>query len=118
MHTFTYVFTDLLLPVGACILAVQVILQAHAIHALLCLMGVFLCTTGRYFASGAEYFALVFVLIGQGAVSVLFLFSVILIPLRALRNNLESIKHVTQTIAISVGLFGFVILLYSLGKTF
>jgi NADH:ubiquinone oxidoreductase subunit 6 (subunit J) len=72
---------QLALPTLACYLAIQVGGQRAPINSLLCLMGVFLCTAVLYFSVGASYFALVFMLIGQGAVAILFLYAVILLPM-------------------------------------
>lgn len=109
---------QLVLPTIAAVLAVSLIVQKNAIYSLLSLMGVFLTTAGIYFSVGASYFALVFLLIGQGAVAILFLYAVILLPLSALQTSVERAKDGSQLAAIAVGLLALGHLLRSLGASF
>lgn len=104
IESIAYGLVHLVLPLTACILAVRISGQRHAIHSLLHLMGLFLVTATIYFVNGAEYFALVFSLIGQGAVAILFLYAVILLPLRAAQASyLELFKHESQTYNLGFG---------------
>jgi len=109
---------QLLLPVIAVVLSISLIVQKNAIHSLLCLMGVFLATAGIYFSIGASYFALVFLLIGQGAVAILFLYAVILLPLRALKNPVERLKDSKQVFAVTVGVAALAHLVIELSASF
>lgn len=85
--------TQLVFPLTASFLAVLVFFCKNAIHSLLSLMGVFLSTAAIYITNGAEYFALVFLLIGQGAVAILFLYAVILLPLREQKSATSVRPH-------------------------
>lgn len=76
-----------LLILIASIAAISVIVQKNAINSLLSLMCVFVVIAIMYVTVGATYFALVFLLISQGAVAILFLYAVILLPLRAVREH-------------------------------
>lgn len=113
LHTLTVAITyggpfmlRLFFPTVAVVLAISIITQRNAIHSLLSLMGVFLVTAGIYFSINASYFALVFILIGQGAVAILFLYAVILLPLRALQNAIKYYKDRKQVTEVTTGILG------------
>lgn len=109
---------QLLLPLIACVAAVSVIVQKNAINSLLSLMGLFIASAAMYLIAGAGYFALVFLLIGQGAVAILFLYAVILLPLRAVQSNESFLKHNSQVAALVTGIAGFVIMITELYSAF
>lgn len=111
-------FSVLLLPLVACIAAINVIVQKNAINSLLSLMSVFITSAAIYLIAGAGYFALVFLLIGQGAVAILFLYAVILLPLRAVQSNETTLTHNSQVFAVIVGIAGFVYLITELHASF
>ena len=108
----------LVLPLVIIALVISLIVQRQAMHSLLSLMGIFLSMAGVYFSQGAAYFGGVSLIVSQGAVSILFLYALILLPLRALLGSANNIKTASQLIAAVIGAIGFVHILNDLHKAF
>lgn len=75
-------FTTIILPGSALIFAALVPLLKNPIHALLCLLGLFATTALIYLSRGAEYLALVFLIVYVGALAILFLFVIMLLNVK------------------------------------
>jgi NADH:ubiquinone oxidoreductase subunit 6 (subunit J) len=94
LHTLTLfidalgelIFT-LLLPSAAVVFAVFVPLLGNPIHALLCLLGLFGTTALIYLSQGAEYLALVFLIVYVGALAILFLFVIMLLNVKDIMSS-------------------------------
>lgn len=75
---------NLRLPTVTLGLGASVIFIKHPVHALLCLIAVFFNTVLLYLAAGAEFLALVFLIVYVGAIAILFLFVIRLLNVKEL----------------------------------
>lgn len=91
------------LPLAGLFSAVSVVLLSNTIHALLALIGVFICFVTIYLVQGIEYLAYVFLIVYVGAVAILFLFVIMLLNVKALSRHTSVVKHTTQVMAVFFG---------------
>jgi len=70
-------------------------------HSLLSLLGVFFSTVLMYLIAGIAFVGLVFLIVYVGAVSVLFLFVIMLLNVKSLTSEDELIRHISQVGAIA-----------------
>lgn len=115
VHTLTlltstlggYIFS-LLLPGAAIIFAAFVPVLSNPIHSLLCLLGLFAATALIYLSQGAEYLALVFLIVYVGALAILFLFVIMLLNVKDImsaQKNTELLTDLRRVIPAAFGLF-------------
>src|SRR5680860_253624 len=85
-HTTTYavylfdtILLNIVLPSVVIICVMLVPVLRHPVHALLALLGAFVTMAGIFLSVGAEYIALVFMVVFVGALAILFLFVVMLL---------------------------------------
>ena len=81
---FAFYFFSLLTLMSAC----QVVLCRHPVHSVLSLIFCFFTSAGLFLILGAEFLAMVMVIVYVGAVAILFLFVVMM-----LEFNEETLKH-------------------------
>lgn len=114
VHTLTllintlggYLFS-LLLPGAAIIFAAFVPVLSNPIHSLLCLLGLFASTALIYLSQGAEYLALVFLIVYVGALAILFLFVIMLLNVKDImsaQKNIELLTDLRRMIPLALGL--------------
>jgi NADH-quinone oxidoreductase subunit J len=94
---------NLALLLTAVALSFAVITVPQPIHALLSLIGIFICTVLFCISIQAEYIGMVLLIVYVGAIAILFLFVVMLLNVKALLSTVALIKTVAQHIAIVVG---------------
>lgn len=113
VHTLTlltstlggYIFS-LLLPGAALIFAAFVPVLSNPIHSLLCLLGLFASTALIYLSQGAEYLALVFLIVYVGALAILFLFVIMLLNVKDImsaQKNTELLTDPRRMIPVAFG---------------
>ena len=73
------VFAFYLFAVVACISGVMVVLSKNPVHSVLWLILTFLCAAGLFVLQGAEFVAMLLIIVYVGAVAVLFLFVVMML---------------------------------------
>ena len=64
------------------ILAIATVLSRNPVHAILALMGVFICGSALMILMGAEFLALVYIMVYVGALAVLFLFVIMMLNVK------------------------------------
>lgn len=72
-----------LFSIGALVSAILVLRSTNPVHAVFCLVGVFLHAAGLLCLLGCEYFALLQLLVYVGALAIMFLFVVMLLDIPA-----------------------------------
>lgn len=89
LHTFSFIVDaigsslfEVLVPVLAVVFAVLVPILLNPVHSLLCLLGLFAMAALIYLSQGAEYLALVFLIVYVGALAILFLFVIMLLNVK------------------------------------
>lgn len=92
-------------------LSALVIFLANPMHSLLALIGAFIATMSLFFLVGAEFFATVFLVVYIGAVAILFLFVVMLLPVKSMTVAYPllvgtPVKRVALTVAMGTYLYG------------
>jgi len=92
--------------------ALGVILSKNPVHSILCLILVFFNCASLFIILGAEFLALLFVIVYVGAVAVLFLFVVMLLNIKIVKSNALAYRY--MLVAIIFGFFFFFLLLFIL----
>lgn len=87
---------NLVLPLLSVVFALGVILYRNPIYALLSLIGVFLATVLFYIGNGAEFIGLVLLIVYVGAVSILFLFVLMLLNVKSLTSTKRLMQRPMQ----------------------
>ncbi len=95
-----YIFATLLV-----IAAATVVIARNAVHATLFLIFAFFCAAGIFLLQGAEFLALLLVIIYVGAVAILFLFVVMMLDIDIKEYKAEFKKSLPVGIFFSVILF-------------
>ena len=80
--------------------AVMVVTRRSAVHAALFLVLTFFCVAGIYVLMSAEFLAAVQVLVYAGGVMVLYLFVIMLVPLRAVPAR-PPVRHVAWSLLVA-----------------
>ena len=75
------VFAFYLVAVVACISGFMVVLSKNPVHSVLWLILTFLCAAGLFVLQGAEFVAMLLIIVYVGAVAVLFLFVVMMLDI-------------------------------------
>ena len=75
------VFAFYLFAVVACIAGFMVVLSKNPVHSVLWLILTFLCAAGLFVLQGAEFVAMLLIIVYVGAVAVLFLFVVMMLDI-------------------------------------
>ena len=75
------VFAFYLFAVVACISGFMVVLSKNPVHSVLWLILTFLCAAGLFVLQGAEFVAMLLIIVYVGAVAVLFLFVVMMLDI-------------------------------------
>jgi len=81
--------------------ASSIILSKNPIHSVLFLIIVFVCSSGLLLLLGAEFLGMIFIIIYVGAISVLFLFVIMMLNIRMIELRENLIKYVPLTIIIA-----------------
>jgi NADH-quinone oxidoreductase subunit J len=109
-HTAIYVIAyslpalfALFIPALTVVLSVGVIFSSNPVNCLLCLITVFFDTVLLYLSVGAEFLALVFLIVYVGAISILFLFVIMLLNVKELAAAPRRIFAFTQVLALFTG---------------
>ena len=83
--------------------ALGVILARNPVHSVLCLIGAFVATSGLFVLMGAEYLAMLLVVVYVGAVAVLFLFVVMMLDVDFAELKKDAFAYVGP--GLTVGIF-------------
>jgi NADH-quinone oxidoreductase subunit J len=81
--------------------ALFIILSKNPIHSILYLILVFVCSSGLLLLLGAEFLSMIFLIIYVGAISVLFIFVIMMLNIRMIELRENLIKYVPLTFIIS-----------------
>jgi NADH:ubiquinone oxidoreductase subunit 6 (subunit J) len=82
--------------------ALMIIFNKNPIHSILFLVIVFVCTTGLLIIVGVEFIAMLFLVVYVGAITVLFLFVVMMLNIKIIELNERFISYIP--IGIFIGL--------------
>lgn len=115
LHTLSYLiyltgdslFT-LVLPAAAMVFASLVPVLLNPVHSLLCLLGLFAATALIYLSQGAEYLALVFLIVYVGALAILFLFVIMLLNVKDIMSSRKAARF-RGAVYFAVGVFGYLL---------
>ena len=103
-----YTLLLLLIILQCCV----ILFSQNTIHSLLILINIYLTTSVVYFVIGAEFLALILVIVYVGAISILFLFIIMMLNLRI--SELYNKLTIYAPIGYSIGLLFIVEILYIL----
>lgn len=110
---------SVVLPLIVAILSCTVFLLSSAIHSLVALIAVMVGTVGIFLLEGAEFLAYIFLIVYVGAVSILFLFVVMLLNVTTFLPYPQLIKgRPAQLFAIAIAATLMARLLYGLRSAF
>lgn len=88
MLLFFWILLILFLTIGS-----FVILTNNPVHSILALVSIFFLSSCLSLALGAEFLAILILIVYVGAISVLFLFVVMLLNIRILELNVSLVKY-------------------------
>jgi NADH-quinone oxidoreductase subunit J len=80
----------------------MVVLSKNPVHSILCLVLVFFNSAGLLIILGAEFLAMLFIVVYVGAVAVLFLFVIMLLNIKLVKTNVSVYRYLPLLV-----LFGF-----------
>lgn len=99
-----------LIPVAAIIFVLAVPVLKNPVHSLLCLLALFASMAITFLGAGAEYLALVFLIVYVGGLAILFLFVVMLLNPNDITDSPQTLPYsnLIYAFAVSVGLLTYV----------
>jgi NADH-quinone oxidoreductase subunit J len=95
-----YIFGTLLIGSSLFVVALK-----NPVYSVLCLILAFFCTAALFLLQGAEFLAMLMVIIYVGAVAILFLFVVMMLNIDFKKNSKTSLKATVLGIVVSAILF-------------
>ncbi len=98
MEKFSIIIISILILINA----LMIIISKNPIHSILFLVVVFVCTTALLISLGVEFIAMLFLVIYVGAITVLFLFVVMMLNIKIIEINERFISYIP--IGIFIGL--------------
>jgi len=102
-----YLFAALAVAAGA-----MVVVSKNPVHSVLFLILAFFNVAGLFVLLGAEFLAMIMVVVYVGAVAVLFLFVVMMLDLRAAGLREGVVRHAPAGIAVALVLFAELVLVF------
>lgn len=99
-----------LVPVAAIVFVLAVPVLKNPVHSLLCLLALFASMAITFLGAGAEYLALVFLIVYVGGLAILFLFVVMLLNPNDITKSQQNLTYssLTYISAASVGLLTYI----------
>ena len=105
----------LILTASILINAAMVILSKNPIHSILFLVLVFVSTTGLLLMLGVEFIAMLFLVVYVGAITVLFLFVIMMLNVKIIELNERLIRYLPM--GLFIGLIFFLEIFYIIDST-
>lgn len=97
-----FAFAFYLFAIAACVAGVMVVLSRHPVHSVLWLILAFVSASGLFILQGAEFLAMLLILVYVGAVAVLFLFVVMMLDIDFARFRAELAGYLPVGIVITL----------------